>query len=596
MLKQCFGYDSFLPLQEIIITEAIEGKDVLAILPTGAGKSLCFQIPSLIQGGTTIVISPLIALMRDQVAFLKSNGIAATFLNSSLSDRENQARQNQILNGEIRIVYFSPERLCFWDFPEQHPELKIDLIAIDEAHCISEWGHDFRPEYRQLSELRDRFRDVPLMALTATATKRVRDDIQSILHLNLKKIHISSFGRKNLIYRVTPKRRAVDQIIMFLKSRERQPGIIYCQSRKSAERLAQTLCEKGFDALPYHAGLSHKERSQNQDAFIGDACQIICATIAFGMGIDKPNIRFVIHHDLPKNIESYYQETGRAGRDGLEADCLLLFRASDVVHHHRFISQKTIENERSIAHRQLQKIVDYAENDGCRRTILLGYFGETPANPNCQACDNCLQPKTCFDGRIPAQKALSCIYRVSQKSGFAVGISHIAKILIGANTKKIRNWQHHLLSPFGIGKEFSQNAWSHILRQLIRKGFIRQDSQSYNTLHLTSKGIEFLKQKPDLMLIHPPKTDKAQADPMPLIEEKLDSALFEELRNLRTQLASKKGVPAYIIFSDATLRHISRCLPQTYEELIDIHGIGNSKLHEYGSQIIKAVKHHIDHK
>ena len=589
ILKQYFGYDSFRPLQESIIADALAGKDVMAVLPTGAGKSLCFQIPSLIKEGTTIVISPLIALMKNQVDLLTSNGIPATFLNSSLSQEENRLRRQQLLAGNIRILYVSPERLAISHLASETARLQIDLIAVDEAHCVSEWGHDFRPEYRQLSELRRNLEHVPMMALTATATERVREDITSALSLKIEKPFIASFDRHNLTYRVTEKNRSLNQILAFLADRPDQSGIIYCQSRNGVDRLADQLVKNKIDALPYHAGLDRETRSKNQDAFIRDECQIICATIAFGMGIDKPNVRFVIHQDLPKNVESYYQETGRAGRDGLPSDCLLLFSPGDAAKQHHFIDEKTSESEKEVAREQLRLIIHYAESDDCRRASLLEYFGESRESKNCRSCDNCLEPKETFDGTIPAQKILSCIFRIYQHSGFSVGVNHVVEVLTGANTEKIRKWKHDSLSTYNIGQEFGRDEWAHLVRQLIRKKLISQNQQQFSTLLLTPDGNTFLKAKPNLPLTKPPKKRAAQTQRTIPHDEEFDPKLFENLRLLRKQLAQEKGVPAYIILSDVTLRHISKHYPQTNEDLLNIHGIGAAKLQEHGQTIIDEV-------
>ncbi len=537
VLKRFFGYDSYRPLQKSIIEEALAGRDVMAVLPTGAGKSICFQIPSLIKGGTTIVVSPLIALMKNQVDLLVANGVSATFLNSSLSAEENRARRQQVLEGRIRILYVSPERLAINHLAAETARLQIDLIAVDEAHCISEWGHDFRPEYRQLAELRQGLHAVPMMALTATATERVREDIVSALSLNANQTFIASFDRQNLTYRVRTKNRALHQILTFLDDRKDQSGIIYCQSRNGVERLAEQLKKNGINALPYHAGLDADIRSRNQDAFIRDECQIVCATIAFGMGIDKPNVRFVIHHDLPKNIESYYQETGRAGRDSLASDCLLLFSAGDAAKQHHFIDEKSSETEKDIAREQLQGMIHYAESDTCRRRSLLAYFGEEFATENCGSCDNCLEPKETFEGSIPAQKVLSCIYRIYQQSGFSVGVNHIVEVLTGAQTEKIRKWGHDKLSTYNIGGEFGRDEWAHIIRQLIRKELISQNQQQFSTLHLTSLGTAFLKNKPALPLTRPPSKRASEARRRQPDSDRFDPKLFLLLRSLRNDIA-----------------------------------------------------------
>src|SRR6267143_6683902 len=414
LLKQFFGFSSFRPLQEEIILDALAGRDVLALLPTGGGKSLCFQLPALTRAGLTVVVSPLISLMKDQVDALQASGVPATFLNSSLKPDEARARLRGLHSGEYRLLYVAPERMMLSGFLSDLRQWNVNLLAIDEAHCISEWGHDFRPEYRRLAELRSQFPEVPLMALTATATERVRLDIVKQLRLREPQRYVASFNRPNLTYRVLPKSKAYEQVLHFLATRPNESGIVYCQSRKSAESVAARLSDDGVMAKPYHAGLDARERSANQELFLRDEVRVICATIAFGMGINKPNVRFVVHHDLPKNVEGYYQETGRAGRDGLPSECLLLFSVGDVVKQIRFIEEKT-EHEQRMARAQLRDMVGYAETRQCRRAALLKYFSEDWPNQSCDSCDNCLEPRETFDGTVPAQKFLSCVHRVRQK-------------------------------------------------------------------------------------------------------------------------------------------------------------------------------------
>jgi ATP-dependent DNA helicase RecQ len=481
LLKQYFGFTSFRPRQEEIIRASLAGQDVFALLPTGGGKSLCFQLPALTRTGLTVVVSPLIALMKDQVDALQAAGVAGTFLNSSLSANESRERLRGLHRGEFKLLYVAPERLLLSGFLDDLKRWNVALFAIDEAHCISEWGHDFRPEYRQLAGLRPQFPAVPFMALTATATERVRSDIVGQLHLREPALFVASFNRPNLTYRVSGKTGAYGQVLEFVRARPRDAGIIYCQSRKGAESLALKLNEDGVKAAPYHAGLEREDRSRNQEQFLRDEVRVVCATIAFGMGINKPNVRFVIHYDLPKNIESYYQETGRAGRDGLPSDCLLLFSAGDVVKYGQFIDEKTDPHEQRIAREQLQQMVHYAECNGCRRVELLGYFGEEFAETNCGACDNCLSPRATFDGTLAAQKLLSCVYRIREMSGFGVGLNHIVEVLTGADTEKIRRWGHAQLSTYGIGHEHTRAEWSAIGRELIRLGLLAQTTEKFST-------------------------------------------------------------------------------------------------------------------
>src|SRR5437762_708958 len=485
LLKQSFGFDSFRPLQEEIIRDALSDRDVFALLPTGAGKSLCFQLPALARPGLTVVISPLISLMKDQVDALTASGVPATFLNSTLKANEVGARMLALRDGRYRLLYVAPERLMLPGFLANLKEWPVTLIAIDEAHCISEWGHDFRPEYRQLAQLRELFPATPLMALTATATKRVQTDIVKQLRLQRPSCYVASFNRPNLTYRVQAKDGAYKQLLHFVKSHADDSGIVYCQSRNSAENLAMRLQEDGIEAKPYHAGLDAAIRSKNQEMFLRDDVQVICATIAFGMGINKPNVRFVVHYDMPKNIEGFYQETGRAGRDGLPSECLLLFSAGDAVKYSRFIDEISNEHERKIARQQLRRMVELAESAECRRAALLRYFGEVFREPNCGACDNCMTPREMYDGTVEAQKFLSCVYRVREKSGFDFGINQIAEVLSGAETEKVRKWNHQEVSTYGIGKEHGQNEWRLIGRELIRLGYVNQLKEKFNVPKMT---------------------------------------------------------------------------------------------------------------
>jgi ATP-dependent DNA helicase RecQ len=591
LLKQYFGFSSFRPLQEQIILDALQGQDVVALLPTGGGKSLCFQLPALALNGLTVVVSPLIALMKDQMDAMKSAGIPAACLNSSLDRAESAATMRGLHQGQFRLLYVAPERLMLSGFLADLQRWNVKLLAVDEAHCISEWGHDFRPEYRQLADVRQSLQGVPIMALTATATTRVREDIQRQLHLREPNCYVASFNRPNLGYRVIPKSGPYDQVLEFIRARSRECGIVYCQSRKSAEAVAAHLFAEGIPARAYHAGLEVSERSRNQELFLRDEIQVICATIAFGMGINKPNVRYVIHYDLPKNIESYYQETGRAGRDGLPGECLLLFNPGDVVKQKQFIEDKTDPKEQAIARAQLEQMVHYAESSQCRRATLLDYFGEEFPEPNCQGCDNCLSPRESYDGTIHAQKLLSCIYRIREMSGFSVGLGHLVEVLAGAETEKIRKWNHQKLSTYGIGKDKSRPEWQAIGRELARLGYIRQNPEKFNVLELTAAGIAFLKLKQTVMLTKPMKVpEKAKKQTGDIA---CDEALFESLRTLRKQLASERGVPPYIIFSDVTLRQVARLYPQTHQELSRIQGLGEKKLQEFGAILLEAVQAHL---
>ena len=593
LLKQYFGFTSFRPLQEEIIRDALAGKDVFALLPTGGGKSLCFQLPAMARAGLTVVVSPLIALMKDQVDALQASGVAATFLNSSLAAGESRGRLRGLHTGQYRLLYAAPERLMLSGFLSDLQRWGVNLLAIDEAHCISEWGHDFRPEYRKLAELRTLFPTVPMMALTATATGRVRKDIVALLKLREPSCYVASFNRPNLTYRVFAKEKPYRQVREFLRGRPRESGIVYCQARKTAENLAERLNEDGVKARPYHAGLTPRERTEHQELFLRDEVRVICATIAFGMGINKPNVRFVIHYDLPKNIEGYYQETGRAGRDGLPSECVLLFSAGDVVKQTRFIDEKPDPKERNIAHEQLRQMVHYSESAGCRRGELLGYFGEKWEHEDCGGCDNCLSPRDTYDGTLAAQKFLSCIYRVRQHSGFDFGINHIVEVLTGAETEGIHRRGHEKLSTYGIGGEHSRPEWKAIGRELMRLGLVRQAAtDQFSVLGLTDEGLAVLKQRKPVRLTRPVSVPEPQEHRVGEIA--CDELLFERLVRLRKQLADERGVPPHILFSDVSLRQIARDYPRDERELARISGMSERKLQEFGRVVLAVIAGHLE--
>jgi len=590
-LKRHFGFTSFRPLQEEIIRDALAGRDVFALLPTGGGKSLCFQLPALVRPGLTLVVSPLIALMKDQVDALQAAGIAATFLNSSLAVDESRQRLRGLHAGEYRLLYVAPERLMLSGFLEDLPRWNVQLIAVDEAHCISEWGHDFRPEYRQLSALRTLLPGVPFMALTATATDRVRADIVTHLQLQEPRAYVASFNRPNLAYRVLAKQQPYDQLLDFLRERPQDSGIIYCMARKTTERIAANLTEDGVPARPYHAGLTPEERSLHQELFLRDEVRVVCATIAFGMGINKSNVRFVVHYDLPKNIEGYYQETGRAGRDGLPGECVLLFSPGDVMKQQLFIDEKPSEQEQQVARAQLQQMVHYAETRVCRRAELLRYFSETYPDDNCGACDNCLSPRETFDGTIPAQKLLSCVYRIREKSGFAVGLNHVVEVLTGAESEKVLKWGHNQLSTYGIGTELHRLAWAAIGRELVRLGYLEQSAARFNVLELTTAGLAVLKARTPITLTKPATASAKKARQVGDIA--CDETLFARLRELRKRLADERDVPAYIIFSDVSLRQMARSYPEDERALAQISGVGERKLREFGAAFMGEIAAHL---
>ncbi len=591
-LKKHFGYDEFRPLQEEIIRDALAGRDVFALMPTGGGKSLCFQLPALLRGGLTLVVSPLISLMKDQVDSMQTSGIAATFLNSALDGDEARARLRGLHRGEHHLLYVAPERLMLESFLEKTKQWKVAQIAIDEAHCISEWGHDFRPEYRQLADLRHHFPGVPIMALTATATDRVRQDILEQLKLKDPRCYVASFNRPNLTYRVIPKKEPYDQILGLVRSRPDESGIVYCASRKTADSLAAKLSADGVKAKAYHAGLEAKERARHQDDFRRDDARVITATIAFGMGVNKPNVRFVVHHDLPKNIEGYYQETGRAGRDGLPADCVLLFNAGDVMKQKRFIEEKS-EDEQMIAREQLRVMVGYAETGQCRRATLLRYFGEEFPRPNCEGCDNCLNPRETFDGTVHAQKFLSCVHRVYSKQGFGFGLNHIVEVLTGGDTEAIRQRGHDQLSTFGIGADVSRGAWQAIGRELLQLGLVAAAPGKFATLQMTDDGLTALRERTTIVLTKPLESGGSKRSKRRTGDIPCDENLFEKLRALRRTLADERNVPAYVIFSDATLREMARARPVTTEAFERIPGVGERKLKDFAQPFTEAVSQHV---
>ncbi len=602
-LKRHFGYHQFRPLQREIIQDALAGRDVFVLMPTGGGKSLCFQLPALTRDGLTIVVSPLISLMKDQVDALQTSGIPATYLNSTVDREEAKARWRGLHRGEYRLLYVAPERLMLDTFLERALNWNIAQFAIDEAHCISEWGHDFRPDYRELKKLRKHLPDVPVMALTATATEQVRADIIKELNLRDPRCYVASFNRPNLTYRVVAKTASYDQLLAFMRSRPNDSGIVYCASRKSTESLARNLNEDGVSTKTYHAGLTTSERTRHQEAFLRDDVRVITATIAFGMGINKPNVRFVVHYDLPKNLESYYQETGRAGRDGLPSECVLLFSPGDVAKQLHFIDEKS-ESEARIARAQLRQMVHYAETRECRRATLLKYFGETypitpegiggetaPLQVSCDGCDNCLQPRETFDGTVHAQKFLSCVYRVHAKSGFAFGLNHVVDVLRGADTEAIRQRGHNELSTYGIGAESKRTEWQAIGRELLRLGLIECAPGKFATLSLTSEGLKALRNRTPIVLTKQIDIAEKNAQRRAGTIE-CDEVLFERLRALRRKLADDRKVPAYIIFSDVSLREMARDYPTNSTEFRRIPGVGEQKLKDFGKAFLSEIKSH----
>ncbi len=585
-LKQYFGYETFRPGQKAIIEAVYQQKDVLAVMPTGGGKSLCYQLPALLKSGLAVVVSPLIALMQDQVETLQKNGIAATFLNSSLTGEEARSRRLAILNGDIKLLYLAPEKLVssasktFLQTVQE--KYGLSLFAIDEAHCISEWGHDFRPEYRQLKTLRSLFPNVPMIALTATATERVRSDIIRQLTLREPKIQITSFDRPNLYYEVQPKQRQhYNQLFKFIRH-QTGSGIVYCLSRRRVEEVAFRLKKDGISALPYHAGMSDGNRSNYQTRFLRDDVQVMVATIAFGMGIDKPDIRFVVHYDLPRNLENYYQEAGRAGRDSEPAQCLLLFGAKDIHTIDYLISQKEDEQSQRLARQQLRKVIDYAEGTDCRRTIQLSYFGEQFAG-NCGNCDNCLDPKPIEDWTIEAQKFLSCVARCRER----FGMSHIIDILRGSKNKKIEQNGHHLLSTYGIGNDKTVEEWRNLARSLLHQGFLAETTDGYRVLKLNQRSWEILRQKRTVYIAVLPSSEKRKSHNTLDVETQ---QLLIRLRKKRKWLADTQSTAPYMIFSDQTLREMAQIKPKHLDQLSDFSGVTEHKLNQYGEAFISEIQ------
>lgn len=589
-LKKVFGFQAFRPNQETIIRNILDKRDVFAVMPTGGGKSLCYQLPAKMMKGTTVVISPLISLMKDQVDAAIENGISAAFINSSLSPQEMSSVYHKLKSHDLELLYIAPERFAMPSFLETLKTIPISLFAIDEAHCISEWGHDFRPDYLSLSGLTQAFPHIPITAFTATATPRVQEDIISKIGLRSPYVIRASFNRQNLFYQVKSKIGVESQILEFLKAHADEPGIIYRTTRDSVFRLTEFLVDNGISALPYHAGLATEERKRNQEAFSRDKVTIIVATIAFGMGIDKSNVRFVIHADLPKNIEGYYQETGRAGRDGEVANCLLFFGRQDIPKIRYFIDQMPDDNERSIAMEKLNQTVKYASHNVCRRRQLLEYFGENYSNENCGACDICVGNVEKVDITIDAQIVMSAISRTGQY----FGIRHIVDIVSGADTKRIRELRHNEIKTYGAGKHKEKKHWQFIVDELLAQDAIVQDGGQYPVLMLTKKGSDILYGKEILEglkreeIRKKPKAFKASGF------EPYDEILFDRLRVLRKKLAEEHKVPPYIIFSDMTLHEMCIYYPATLTDMKSISGVGDTKLERYGADFTEEIKAHLD--
>jgi ATP-dependent DNA helicase RecQ len=585
-LKTVFGFHQFRSPQQDVIERVVAGEDVFLVMPTGGGKSLCYQIPALHRDGVAVVVSPLIALMKDQVDALLDNGVRAACLNSSLTSVEARQVLRQLHGNELDLLYVAPERLLLPDFLDTLATLKLALFAIDEAHCISQWGHDFRPDYVKLGQLRSTFPEVPIVAMTATADPETRKDIVNQLGIGQAKVFVAGFDRPNITYTVIPKQKPFIQLTRFLKGRDDESGIIYALSRKRVEQIAGQLAQAGFSAAAYHAGLSEKERSRVQNAFRRDDLRIVVATVAFGMGIDKPNVRFVVHYDMPKSIESYYQETGRAGRDGLPSEALMLFGMGDVMTARSLIENSDNAERVRIELQKLNAMVSYGEALTCRRRALLSYFGDQREH-DCGNCDICTDPPQRFDASEQAKKALSCVYRVGER----FGVRHVIEVLRGAKGQRITDLRHHELSTYGIGADLSALEWENIFRQLIHLGFLVQDFTRYGVLGLSPAARPVLKGETEVILGLPRAAVKPEAKSKRRggASDGLHQELFDKLRVLRKQIADAANVPPFVVFSDATLLEMASSRPRDERELLAITGVGEHKLRKYGAEFLSAI-------
>jgi ATP-dependent DNA helicase RecQ len=613
-LKQYFHYDSFRPLQEEIITDILAGKDVLAVMPTGGGKSLCYQLPALMFTGVTVVISPLISLMKDQVDAMQANSIPAEYLNSTLEMEDAIQIKSALRQGRVKLLYLSPERIMREGFNTFLEQLDISLFAVDEAHCISDWGHDFRPEYSQLAVLREKYPQVPMIALTATATPKVREDIITQLKLKEPSVYCGSFDRKNLYYEIRPKKDAYTQILRYLYAHRESSGIIYCQSQQATETIAAKLTGDGFPALPYHAGLPQEARKSHQEAFIQNKVRIIVATVAFGMGINKPDVRFVIHHDLPKNLESYYQETGRAGRDGQPADCLLFYSYGDKHKIEYFIEEIEDPHQKELAQRKLNSILRFCDEKGCRRKALLRYFGEMYQENNCSSCDNCTTSTEIWDATDSARKLFICIRDTRER----YGLGYMAEILTGNYSERIYQRRHDRYSLFGTGKEMALPQWISFARELVDAGFIQVSPDTYQVASLTAQAILVMQGRQPVLLSRKAEPSFYQPEPQPkarLIPKsavakktvvinkpvqpqlktdfaKVDNALYAKLDKLRKEVAEREDIPPFVVMNNTTMEELCRKRPRNERELLMITGMNAPKVDSFGKRLLAIIREH----
>lgn len=590
ILQDTFGYQQFRPGQQTIIDTVLEGRDCLVVMPTGGGKSLCYQIPALVFGGLTVVVSPLISLMKDQVDQLLANGVAAASLNSTQSREQQQEVLAGCRTGQIRLLYIAPERLMMDNFIDQISHWHLSMVAVDEAHCISQWGHDFRPEYAALGQLRQRLPAVPFIALTATADDTTRADIVRLLGLHEPLIQVSSFDRPNIRYMLMEKFKPLDQLMRYVQEQRGKSGIIYCNSRAKVEDTAARLQSKGISAGAYHAGLEHQVRAEVQEKFQRDDLQIVVATVAFGMGINKPNVRFVAHFDIPRNIESYYQETGRAGRDGLPAEAMLFYDPADMAWLRKCLEEKPVGQLQDIERHKLNAMGAFAEAQTCRRLVLLNYFGEG-RQQSCSNCDICLDPPRRYDGLVDAQKALSCIYRVNQR----FGMGYVVEVLRGANNQRIRDLQHDKLPVYGIGRDQTHEHWVSVIRQLIHLGVVTQNIAQHSALQLTEAARPFLRGEEPLMLAVPRVVAiKSRSTSQKAFGGNYDRKLFAKLRKLRKAIADEANIPPYVVFNDATLIEMAEQMPLSPGELLGVNGVGTRKLERFGREFMALIRSHVD--